>query len=729
MSRGGAPKRGRAPAGQSAAKGRPRAAAAPAFVAQGGSKRRRGDSGSEPDSAADDVTLLYRRPSRRGIVVGAGAGRNDAHVVSSTSSAPTVTQRAAAVPSVRGGGGSGAVAGPSPAAANQPYAVMRLAKGRTAPEVMLWRRCIGQRNLIRSLQNCGLAPAPPQDDDKDNEDGEDPFQRQQSGAAGANKAAGRVGAAAVSTQHDRAMLAALSALSEDRIRAAVHSLVDLKALAIYVDPTDAERWPVPTSGSETRKKESGEVAPAVGSGCGWWVRHRFFDAAVALARLCDAAVPTVHPALVTTDALALAAHPHRMPGGEDEEVLPMPVVMRAAERRLRALTRLWQLRFTHGVLVPALHRCGSVADLNAFFLPPAAGGGGGNGHVDSFVAFPALASARHRAEDLVLAELVGRLNAGAAVDAAAWGPSAALPLLAVSNGAYVAHHGSREPALAQLLAEEDELYGLPPFLRSVRLMAGGHGLAGPGPRAISSHASSGLEYAGEHLLFPTLCSLDRRQFQALDAMQGPLLQEELIGLAMKHCAFGLVAGDADQVLLLLKEWSEHQAQGRDRERAAAAAKHEHSVKGEDDSGDGDGSGDEGEEESGGERPAAVRRRRDPMAPYARETAVLARQQRRRSSPTSGGPANDAWRSMCRVDWLCEDRWAPAASGVAYYGLVYAVVLRSELLASLDGATPGAPLDADQVAAGGSGAEGRAGGEIGAFQEAMYYISAVVELSR
>lgn len=526
------------------------------------------------------------------------------------------------------------------------------------PELQFFRRCADMSHLAAAARNCGVT-------------------QQVAAAVPFTKAA--------APQE----CPALFLLSEDRLRTAMQASVDLKGLL--------------------------RCAPdrLLGS----WVPRTHFRAAVALAALCDAAVPTRQQALISIDDHTFDqrnATAVSLPS--DDSLVLSPVTNEAVTARIACLRRVWQLRFFYGMVTPLLHTCGSMEDLHAvLFSSP-----GGAHAAGTFQVVPPIGS-RHRAEMQILTEVVAEVNRQCAIDTASWGQLAQLPPLHLQHGVYVVHHASRRRSLSSLLQEEADLYGLPPFLRSIRKTTS-IGMGWDQPPTAPSHrgvpSTDGARCGATHVSYNNffLCpeDLNAEEFTAPDAMQALIVQEEIISISLKHCALGVIIGEADQILYLFKAWGEHDALRRVRHvkwEADASSPTEEIVKAE---------MEELLTEVPGRRRAVLR---DPLAPFVRETAVKARAARQQTTLPPAAAVSSAGAEVATresvmasptfIHWLCENRWS---SDMTCYALTFVVVLQSEF--SEEGVTPAMPMTVEAS----DSDEGR-------FEEVSYYVNTVLELSR
>lgn len=620
-----------------------------------------------------------------------------------------------------------------------------------------------------------------------------------------------------------------SLLSEDRLRTALQALLDLKALLVCFGSKPIVDSEIASSRGSCKKgqdecDDDGEAAAAQRStqgasdsvidaphGCTCWVRRGHYDAVVALAQLSEAAVPPRSPPLVSADAMLLHRGTPRLEyhtqcpsptaeslKGVDEtkatvELVASPAAYDAVVSRLRTLERLWQLRFAYTVLMPEVRRCVSLADLQHLLFshspelierldqlsshPQIALSSRNLEHLsvpassaavqqDALCSIPGITS-RHRCEQAALVALVEATNRCCTVDTASWGAMALLPPLRLTDGVYVVHHTLRQHAMTQLL-KEAELYGLPPFLRSIRrytvsdhwgpmmdtFFSGSSSRANEGGApwwaASSSASSSAVSAAGGggggghtaprfvHRLFLTPESLNPAEFTSPDPMQAPIVQEELIDLARRHCCFGLLVGDADQILCVMKRASEYTTslweRRLKREQQQTDATAAANIKVEATSCERHATSTGGEEMQSSEACAAARRTgplnaplRDPLAPYVRRVAAIAA--RRASAAAAVGSSSEEEEAVapyCHVEWLSPNRWSPEAT---YYGLAFGIILESEATSRLlskedgvvDGEQPKAPLDVDATAAQLE--------QLTPQKEVTYYVAAVMELSR
>lgn len=495
--------------------GRPTAAATGAAseslsaLVQGERSHRR-DTASPGGSADEEVTLVYRKPRTR-------------HTKQSTSADGPAQ---ATVPASCAGAAVGTSATACAAAVSTPEMEV----------LAFWQSACGDVNRTRALSNCGVADV-------------------------SLHCVGSAGAYSLSQEQ-------LFCCSGDRMetaRRALHSLDDL----LYT--------PVDTSAAAG--------APCVGYPC--WVRPEQYATVVALARVCEAAVPvqlppmlrlsscpatvcqqscmnsdgketapirrtpllwtlpiavagasTRHASAALSGATACASRNTGAQGaaaaaqgiGEPTmDLVPSPVLLADVHKRLGYLRRLHQLQVAYGELMPAFRAASTFTELRqVFFTHDAvacqmlgrvyqawrdgpyhealAADHSGYEHrppqnnaevhevlscflgnplvLDTLLPFVGI-TARYPQEEALLQSFVATLKDMTAVEAASWGPVAAMASWRCTNGLYVVHHASRVHVLRRLL-NEAQFYGLPLFLRSIRAMAG-------------SHASSSFEIGRAHV--------------------------------------------------------------------------------------------------------------------------------------------------------------------------------------------------------------------------------------
>ena len=750
----------------------------------------RGEAPGEAIAEDDEVTLLYRRPSTR----------------------TTKTQRGATAatspPAVAGGLASGLSESSSTAEAAGPASVTAAPTPEESVLAFL-RRATGTVNLSRYLTHCGVTD----------------IQLRCSSSNNNN------------VDHDSLVFKLTQQqvfhCSSDRLETAMRALWNLEALLFT--PADTSR----ASG-----------APWVGQTC--WVQRQHQQAVVALARVCEAAVPLQLPSMVDLAVMAIAGRqekeammwtlPMEQAGGletklprsasalgydvgetnlnrgsEDEskpndassvtpnapatckdnhgssvttvQLVPSPVRLCEVHRRLRCLRRLAQLRIAYGRVLPRLHSASSLVELRrALFAHDAAActtlsrlrqlwmAGSSPftssaidlGHhfssavvkdaeanlahtqalsalLSSFLGNPALLdtllplvgiSARHPQEEALLQHLVALLKKRTAVEAATWGPMAAMASWRCTDGLYVIQHASRVRALRRVLAEA-QFYGLPRFLRSIRAapaMQAAAAVASTNAAAgVASDRSSGggddswlkptallraqARYVDQFFLTPD--TLDPTSFTQPDPMQTQLVQEELITLQRTHCAFCLVVGEADEIVSLVHghlacaghTWQ--QLTGKKKEEEADeeeglggcgdGVKAEPSAGDDDDDDARDGETNEevvhlkakaGEQHGGpttlsssvlsssSEKHKARKRSRvDPLHRYVLRTVDAARhhdqskKQEQQQQQQATSPA--ARLPFCQVQWVeggSTNLWSPHTH---YYGVVYMVVLETD----------------------------------------------------
>ncbi|CAD2218537.1 hypothetical protein ADEAN_000602600 [Angomonas deanei] len=316
-------------------------------------------------------------------------------------------------------------------------------------------------------------------------------------------------------------------------------------------------------------------------------------------------------------------------------------------------------------------------------------------------------TSQHHLERAVLTKLLASVNDDCKVDAAAWGPLAVLPRLQVREGLYVLQDSARRETMRALLKECD-LYGLPPFLRSIR---------NPNREEESAHhelQDKSSSYLNDHRshFFLSVDALDSAHF--LVGQAEPLILqtvgEELIELSGKHMAYGLLIGEPDQIVGLLKQHNEWTAA-----KTARQWKEEHAeevVKVE-----------IAEEEEGAASGPAERRKPNPLLPHVRRTLLAAQKQQTeqlelemQGNPSSEATSNASDKLFTQVHWITPNRLVdrPAYS---YYGLIYAVVIESDVQLHDAGKLPELSVDADQVATEHND------------RDVSFYVSTVVELKR
>ncbi|KPA80527.1 hypothetical protein ABB37_04737 [Leptomonas pyrrhocoris] len=685
----------------------------------------------------EEVTLVYRKPSTRSTRPqreAAGALRDDA---------------------VRDAASHGAVASFAPS----------YSSSTSSPEtstLAFMQRATGQVNLARYLAHCGV---------------EDVQLRSESGEA------------VYAVTQDQVFHC-----SNDRLETAFQALRNIESLLLT---------PADTS--------SASGTPWVGHVC--WVRPAHQQAMVALARVCEAAVPLQLPSLVDASVLAImdgkersrmtwrlslalaeGRRTHRSSrisndasdsagsvvaeksgaagtvaalfaassqqptstsaAATNVELVPSPVRLSDVHRRLRLLRRLRQLRNAYGTLLPRLHSAGTNTELcRCLFshdadtcqtlrrlrelwmsagastaLPelsdpfpmsiPRTRGGAAAGIssrakalydvLSSFLGNPLLLdtllpfvgiSARHPHEEALLQHLVAQLKEDTAVDAATWGPMAAMASWRCTDGFYVVQHAARVRALRRVLAAA-QFYGLPRFLRSIRATAS---MAAAGTAAATSVLSGGessnwmkpttllraqAREADQFFLTPDL--LDPASFTQPDSMQVQLVQEELITLQRAHGAFCLVVGEADEIVTLVhdhlafagRRW---QHVVKKHEEEGGVVKTERPAEDDDEEGDGIHARANAPSSSFTARETQARSSpRDPLYGYVLRTVDAAHrhalekaQPPHQSASSATAVTHAVPLPFSHVQWVeggSTNQWSPSTH---YYGLVYMVVLETD----------------------------------------------------
>ncbi|KAG5490394.1 hypothetical protein JKF63_00514 [Porcisia hertigi] len=382
----------------------------------------------------------------------------------------------AAVPAKDAGAGAGTAATTSAAG------------GSTSEEevISFCQRVCSDINRVRALSNCGVS-------------------------GGSWESVGQGGGCALSQEQ-------LFSCSVDRMetaRRALHNLNDL----LY-SPADTS---------------AAAGAPCIGYPC--WVRPEQYAAVVALARVCEAAVPVPLPSMLRLSrpsgvspeggkcfpgrktpllwtipftAAAKETGSTGAQGGAAEaegaseatiDLVPSPVLFADVQKRHTCLRRLHELQVAYGERIPAFRAASTFEDLrHVFFAHDAAAchtlgcmcqawrDGPCNSNTElakvlsCFLGNPLVLdtllpfvgiTARYPQEEALVQSYVAALKNTTAVEAASWGPLAATASWRCTDGLYVVHHASRVHVLRRLL-NEAQLYGLPLFLRSIRAMAGSH---------------------------------------------------------------------------------------------------------------------------------------------------------------------------------------------------------------------------------------------------------------
>ncbi|RNF21618.1 uncharacterized protein Tco025E_03459 [Trypanosoma conorhini] len=389
-----------------------------------------------------------------------------------------------------------------------------------------------------------------------------------------------------------------------------------------------------------------------------------WDVIQKLIELAEAAVPMKVSLLVSSTTVC----------GSGTAWLP-PTSLWALEGRLRRLQRLLQLREGHLRIMSTLRLCKTRHEVSAALFGPAAVEGA------TIVPMPGVAS-WHQGEQCMLKGLMAEVN-DVSPCSDSWGAASIAPLR-VAGGSYVLQKHSRVKTLACLLRVA-EFIGLPPFLRSIRVANARLRESQRQSFEVRGATDSSSHIHKEHLplLFPSPGDLDPRCFELPACNQAQLVQEELIRLAGQHCCFGVLVGEADQVVALLHA----SAACRRRPQRRSGSAQTPMVK------------LERTEDDGGDRPPqpevwAALDDHDPLCAVAQSLLQAAR--RGDSKPS-------------RVRWMCSNRWSPT---MCYYALVIAVAQ---------------PHDSNVVVAVEEEVEGEASRETDGMPP--YYVAAVMELTR
>ncbi|CCW59664.1 unnamed protein product [Phytomonas sp. EM1] len=714
-------------------------------------KRSRSESDIVPENGYEDVTLIYPKPRRgqnnrekkqnswtqaRAIKVGEDSELATAAAIAAPLSSEVVAAQTATSLSL----------GPATITSSADFAHSNSSTGTT--ELAFWRRLIDRQRLVDSLKNSGAALT----------------------------ASDAVDASTLTSANSEMCL---FSVGEDRLRTCIQSLLDLKGLMTY-------------------RRRCDNDSPSMMEG--WYIPRCYFHAVVALSQLCESAIPTRFPPLVAADVAAppdsaLGAMPCSSSGvktgtdnEDNREWWPSPVSLTAVQERLVCARRVLQCRYVYGVLAPLLRRCNTSAQLVEVLMPPRDSSLGPHAGKDNdnrcngsnrFV--PLSSPPSHRVEDQILSELLLLANQECALDTESWGTFAMPPLLKVRNGIYTVHCASRQEALEQLLKREEELYGLPPFLRFIRRagtgsvpacnhsedfvnaelsslpVPGSHQAISAFPHGIQKRLGNGvcvgsrsrLSNSSQSYFFPSPESLNPGTFAFPDPAYYPTVQEELIEIAAKHGCFGLVIGEADHILQLWRDWvlyrthleRHHWKQEHDCEDVASPAAMRSELKRDalldnvsDEAMPHGNGGVVGNKRRGFHQGRAALPPTDPLLPFVYSTmnhdmkgkltsevslkAVASAEHGRKDSKANG--------TQNSVFWLCENRWS---TKTFYYGLVFEVVLQSDIgnCDQGDGMTPLTSLDADSLDDN-LLHKGDAGGLEGG-RPLIYYPSCLIELSR
>ncbi|KEG12543.1 hypothetical protein DQ04_01631090 [Trypanosoma grayi] len=432
-----------------------------------------------------------------------------------------------------------------------------------------------------------------------------------------------------------------SALSVDRLRTAIQAVVDANFILQSTYGGDSK----PVSPSDSLHKK-------------WEIVRK-------LVQLSEAAVP------MKTSVLKYAAMTSNgnMSTSNSAEVLVPPTTPWALQDRLQRLKRLWQLRECQVHIISELRLCKTKRDVAVALLGPSMDAS------NTVEPLPGMSS-WHQREQSLIKGLVDQVNDDSPCSES-WGAPFA-PALRVSGGSYVLQRRFRSEALVSLL-EAAEFFGLPPFLRSIRVSGGrARPFSLQAAPTVTPMEVGGTAHSVEEPLpyfFPLPCDLDPRCYEVPPPGQAKLVQEELIDLACRHCRFGALVGEADQVLALLH------ASAAYRQRVKAEQVALKSELAESDRAPGVGAGP-------GE---------DPLLAYAQLLATAAQE----GSKKEG-----------EVHWLCGNHWS---STMSYYALVLAAVpphTRGEEAEEQE------DIDGDECAA-------RRSDDA----TTLYYVAAVLELTR
>lgn len=686
----------------------------------------------------DDVTLLYRRP-RSGC---RPKKHNTTGAAAAATADPTHARGATATLPATASSSTTSTAAASAATTTTPAAEV----------IRFFHRCTGPLCLANSLSNCAV---------------EEVVVHAAGHTDGVSTSSCEAPSVAVVSQNE------IFQCSKDRLETALQAVVDLQSLLLIFSPdcrqTETDVSATTPSSSVSRHDDDG------GHLC--WVRAKHWAAAVALARVCEAAIPLQLPSLITqatqhfapsgsnsssagspSKTEALYQHSGSESAAVDAtKLVPSPVMPVILALRRRCLYRLWHLRETHVQLMPSLRGATSAKDLcHILFsheeaplylsmaaavgaMEAAAAGGtplygsdvpNGSAVVSSAGSIPWALSclgnplvldtllptvgitARHPQEEATIRSCVEHAKQEASIDGATWGAVASTYAWKYTEGVYIVHHASRVRALRCILTEAD-FYGLPRFLRSIRVLRSTIPLGAPPLGStvtanMSRHpvvAAEAVDFTqGEwyrasalrraqalydNHFFITPDCLDPKVFAQPDPMQTQLVQEELVTLQRNHCSFCMVIGDADEVMGLLqrhtrsvtRQWrvqvkretnSGHQGKSEVKEEGEEERE---GLRDDADASSSTGSGRSIHYHYPHQPPLLQPADRnsshvDPLLPYVLNTVRCAKVSHSKSEASSSRP-------YCHSQWVhggVPNRWVRQSS---YYGLMYAVVMEDD----------------------------------------------------
>ncbi|CBH10113.1 hypothetical protein, conserved [Trypanosoma brucei gambiense DAL972] len=401
-----------------------------------------------------------------------------------------------------------------------------------------------------------------------------------------------------------------SALTEDRLLVAVQALVDATWL---LQPTIYVENGLQGDRSLTQNNGVPVTLPP----------HQRWRLVRKLVELSEAAVPMKFSILLTHGGRTGTIN------STASELLPTsPCALR---RRLECLRRLQQMREFHLRLVPALRRVGTKGEVAKLLFGPTAG------QIDFVEPMPEVSAMRQGEQDVVR-NLLEKVNECVPCGES-WGSPFVMPLR-ISSGAYILQKYDRAEALSRLL-HVAEFFGLPPFLRSIRVSDGRQRPFIPHlvAKEDDSHSIGRLPPS----LYFSPSDLDPHHYDVSGSGQEQVVQEELMDLAGRHCCFGVLTGEADQVISLLRTSASIRQQMKNKKNAEVKVEEIEDV-----------AVDDG---------AAARSEVIGVDPLASHAAAIVKGWQK--SISSGS------RKEAHVHWLCNNRWNQLTS---YYAIVLMVVL-------------------------------------------------------
>ncbi|ORC90219.1 uncharacterized protein TM35_000092690 [Trypanosoma theileri] len=408
-----------------------------------------------------------------------------------------------------------------------------------------------------------------------------------------------------------------SGLSTDRILVAIQAIVDAIALMEFFDNSEE-------NDSLGEKK------------CQVW------ETVQNLVRMSEAAVPMKFSALIRTSVVNGVSEMTSTTTSTNISNIP-PTTSWTLRDRLRRLKRLWQLHKVHTCILPSLRECKSKSDIVTLFF------GNTQDKANTIESMPEITSL-HKQEQQLINDLMEEVNDNNLCMESCG--TVSFPPLRVSAGSYIIHKRSRFEVLGYLL-NVAEFFGLPAFLRYIRVNAErSRSCLDHSPMTYMSFTANNTESHLDGspssslppLLFPSPCDLDPRCYRVSVPDQIQLVQGELIELANNYCSFGILVGEADQILLLLHTSATCQ-EGMKTGRGGVA-------------GEGTVGSVKLEQSNGNPLPNVGKEKlkSDPLLSYARLFI-----------PT----ANKGDTKKKSVYWLCDNRWN---CSMKYYALVLAVVV-------------------------------------------------------